>query len=150
MRGMTDVARINANTAPSPPILPGGPAAGPAPAVAPAGFLSCVTHPGQVDCPAGFGARKRTLGSAPSVTCGACSCAVSGQKCTNAHFRLYEDDSCAKLTDDFVSDGSCTGVQNATGPHRSFRYTATGAATFTPGASVPTVDLADAATLCCR
>ncbi len=118
--------------------------------VAPAGFLSCVTHPGQVDCPAGFGARKRTLGSAPSVTCGACSCAVSGQKCTNAHFRLYEDDSCAKLTDDFVSDGSCTGVQNATGPHRSFRYTATGAATFTPGASVPTVDLADAATLCCR
>jgi hypothetical protein len=118
--------------------------------VAPTGFLSCVTHPGQVDCPAGFGARKRTLGSAPSVTCGACPCAVSGQKCTDAHFFLYEDDKCAKLTDDFVSDGSCKGVQSATGAHRSYRYAAKATATFTPGASVPTVDLADALTLCCR
>ena len=118
---------------------------------APLGFLSCITHAGtEVACPAGFSARQRVLGTGPSLDCGACTCAVSDVKCTNARFEMFEDKACAKRIEDFVSNGTCQSAKNPTASKGSYRYTATPNATFTVGTSMPTTGVLGAVTICCR
>lgn len=84
------------------------------------------------------------VGTAPTLTCAACSCALTAAACA---IEYYGDSNCAQLNYTRLLDGKCTATSHPQGnSHFKTRPTDPTCAT-SPGA--PTVGLANATRMCC-
>lgn len=116
----------------------------------PAGFKSCITHDNDLTCPAGPFTQKFLAGTSTSAQCSTCSACTISAQCGAATVRSYGDAACTILKDSITADGTCNTTAGATLVNH-FRYDApVQNVTCTPGASLPTVDLALKRTICCR
>ncbi len=129
-----------------------GEPAGACGAAAPSGFSACIAHPGDVACPgAGPFTARVVVADDFSLTCSACSCAVTGS-CGRATVAFFSDQSCNDSIIGLDADGTCdpTEVANASVGSILYNASVTQAGSCTAGGSTPVVaPSGTTTTLCC-
>ena len=121
----------------------------------PSGFAACLLQYGDVACPTGTPfTQKYIVEDHATLQCSACSgsCAVV-TTCSNATVTGYSDSSCMTRIGSVPVDGTCTPVMfYASLPSTlvAVEYAATASSTCSAGSSVPTAQLTNPRTLCCR
>ncbi len=122
---------------------------------APDGFVSCIVHDDDTDCPEGPYTQKTIVGGSLALTCGGCATCENSATCAaSARLRYYNDSQCANEVASRVLNDVCNEI--ATGQSGAsisrFRYdtvmsTPTCAPTSSPTMSV---ELEQRRTVCCR
>jgi len=117
-------------------------------------FGSCITHDGDVACPAGPFATKTLTGTGATLTCGDCATCKNTASCGLATLHFFNDSACATEVATRLVDDACNavaaGTANATSSY--FKYdVATTSPSCTPSAAPTTAVALDAQrTICCR
>jgi hypothetical protein len=116
----------------------------------PPGFSSCISAPGQVQCPAASPFNSRTvLAASETLVCTPCTgCTVSGN-CTAPLVTYYSDYLCNTPVATFPADGSCT-QPNWSGTIAGVEYHATAQPSCSGTGSTATFQAVSPQTLCCR
>jgi hypothetical protein len=113
----------------------------------------CVSHDGDVDCPAPF-SNKTLVGTSATADCGACpaSCTIDA-KCTGT-LKFFTDQQCSQGEVDFTADGTCADSPTSVyGPYYSYSYVGSvdsATCAGTPPTATATAKLDGATTVCCQ
>lgn len=111
-----------------------------------AGFALCYAQNGDVPCPSNT--TKHFVGTAASLSCGACSTCTSTANCRGT-LQLFDDNQCTSSLGTLQVDGGCQ-TFNTNKTVNSVKYTATvELGTCTPGTSLASVAISGQTTICC-
>jgi hypothetical protein len=121
--------------------------------VVPSGFAACIATSGETTCPAGTPfVHGYVVEDSVTLQCAPCSACTSMTTCSNVILRGFSDSKCKTLVGSVAVDGNCNAVTLNNYPAKvvAVDYAATASSTCTPGSSMPTTQLMNPRTICCR
>jgi hypothetical protein len=120
---------------------------------APSGFAACIAKSGETTCPSGTPfVHSYVVEDGVMLQCGSCSACTLMTTCSDAILQGFSDSACRARIGSVAVDGGCNSVALDNYPANvvAVDYAATATSTCTPGSSMPTAQLTNPRTICCR